>query len=82
MQGVNQEGGPLFRVESSNGVYESRVLAVAIGIFGRPNKPKQYRFDLQPETDISRGACATELKLHRPETEPPALRSHTVIYSK
>ena len=32
-----------FRVESSQGVYESKVLAVAIGIFGRPNKPKEYR---------------------------------------
>jgi hypothetical protein len=30
-------------VESSKGTYESRILAVAIGIFGRPNKPKDYR---------------------------------------
>ncbi len=43
MHGVTQEGGDRFRVESSNGTYESRVLAVAIGIFGRPNKPKEYR---------------------------------------
>ena len=43
MQGLNQEGEARFRVESSNGTYESRVLAVAIGIFGRPNKPKEYR---------------------------------------
>jgi thioredoxin reductase (NADPH) len=43
MHGVNHEGGARFRVESSNGTYESRVLAVAIGIFGRPNKPKEYR---------------------------------------
>ena len=42
MQGLNQEEAR-FRVESSNGTYESRVLAVAIGIFGRPNKPKEYR---------------------------------------
>jgi thioredoxin reductase (NADPH) len=35
--------GARFRVESSQGVYESRVLACAIGIFGRPNKPKEYR---------------------------------------
>jgi thioredoxin reductase (NADPH) len=33
-----------FQVESSQGVYESKVLACAIGIFGRPNKPKDYRF--------------------------------------
>jgi thioredoxin reductase (NADPH) len=32
-----------FQVESSHGVYESKVLACAIGIFGRPNKPKAYR---------------------------------------
>jgi thioredoxin reductase (NADPH) len=38
-----EEGGARFRVESSQGVYESRVLACAIGIFGRPNKPKEYR---------------------------------------
>jgi thioredoxin reductase (NADPH) len=43
MQGLNQEGGTRFRVESSKGTYESKVLAVAIGIFGRPNKPKEYR---------------------------------------
>src|SRR5260370_5024804 len=43
MHGVTQEGGDRFRVESSNGTYESRVIAVAIGIFGRPNKPKEYR---------------------------------------
>jgi thioredoxin reductase (NADPH) len=35
--------GARFRVESSQGVYESRVLACAIGMFGRPNKPKEYR---------------------------------------
>jgi len=38
-----KEGGARFRVESSQGVYESKVLACAIGIFGRPNKPKEYR---------------------------------------
>jgi len=32
-----------FVVESSHGAFESKVLAVAIGIFGRPNKPKEYR---------------------------------------
>ncbi|HEV7684226.1 MAG TPA: NAD(P)-binding domain-containing protein [Pyrinomonadaceae bacterium] len=37
------EEGARFRVESSQGVYESKVLACAIGIFGRPNKPKEYR---------------------------------------
>jgi len=43
MQGLNPDGEARFRVESSNGTYEGRVLAVAIGIFGRPNKPKEYR---------------------------------------
>jgi thioredoxin reductase (NADPH) len=38
-----EEGGARFQVESSQGVYESKVLACAIGIFGRPNKPKEYR---------------------------------------
>jgi thioredoxin reductase (NADPH) len=38
-----EEGGARFRVESSQGVYESKVLACAIGIFGRPNRPKEYR---------------------------------------
>jgi thioredoxin reductase (NADPH) len=42
MQALNPEGAR-FRVESSNGTYESKVLAVAIGIFGRPNKPRDYR---------------------------------------
>src|SRR6266850_620248 len=43
MQRLNQDGEARFQVESSNGTYESKVLAVAIGIFGRPNKPKDYR---------------------------------------
>jgi thioredoxin reductase (NADPH) len=38
-----EANGARFRVESSQGVYESKVLACAIGIFGRPNKPKEYR---------------------------------------
>src|SRR5713226_10603180 len=42
MRGL-EEGGARFRVESSAAVYESKVLACAIGIFGRPNKPKEYR---------------------------------------
>ena len=43
MHGLNQDVEARFRVQSSNGTYESRILAVAIGIFGRPNKPKDYR---------------------------------------
>lgn len=38
-----EAGGARFRVESSKGVYESKVLACAIGIFGRPNKPKEFQ---------------------------------------
>ena len=41
---VEAESGARFRVESSKGSYETKVLAVAIGIFGRPNKPKEYQF--------------------------------------
>ena len=33
-----------FQVNSSSGTFESKVLAVAIGIFGRPNKPQEYSF--------------------------------------
>jgi len=44
MRRLGGNGGARFRVESSLGVYESKVLACAIGIFGRPNKPKDYRF--------------------------------------
>lgn len=40
---LNSNEDARFRVESSQGIYESRVLAVAIGIFGRPNKPKDFR---------------------------------------
>jgi thioredoxin reductase (NADPH) len=40
---VGGQSGARFRVESSNGSHEAKVLAVAIGIFGRPNKPKEYR---------------------------------------
>jgi thioredoxin reductase (NADPH) len=41
---IEGESGARFRVQFSNESYETRVLAVAIGIFGRPNKPKEYRF--------------------------------------
>ena len=43
MRKLEEEQGTRFRIESSLGVYESKVLACAIGIFGRPNKPKDYR---------------------------------------
>ena len=43
MRSLEQEGGARFRIESSHGVYESMVLACAIGIFGRPNRPKEYQ---------------------------------------
>lgn len=36
------ESGSRFIVETSRGAYRTRVLAVAIGILGRPNKPKDY----------------------------------------
>jgi thioredoxin reductase (NADPH) len=39
---IDGQSGARFRIESSKGVFEARVLAVAIGIFGRPNKPKEY----------------------------------------
>ncbi|HET6974979.1 MAG TPA: NAD(P)-binding domain-containing protein [Pyrinomonadaceae bacterium] len=41
---VHDDGRARFCVNSSNGSFESRVLAVAIGIFGRPNKPQEYSF--------------------------------------
>lgn len=43
MRRLEGKGGARFRVESSQGVYESKVLACAIGIFGRPIKPKEFR---------------------------------------
>ena len=33
-----------FRINSSNGTFESSVLGIAIGIFGRPNRPRDYSF--------------------------------------
>jgi len=35
--------GQHFHVESSKGIFDARVLTIAIGILGRPNKPKEYR---------------------------------------
>jgi thioredoxin reductase (NADPH) len=43
MRSLEGKGEARFQVESSQSVYESKVLACAIGIFGRPNKPKDYR---------------------------------------
>jgi thioredoxin reductase (NADPH) len=37
------EAGRYFHVESSKGIFDARVLAIAIGVLGRPNKPKEYR---------------------------------------
>jgi thioredoxin reductase (NADPH) len=42
MRTIDSESGTVFRVESTSGTYESRVLVVAIGILGRPNKPREY----------------------------------------
>lgn len=44
MRPITDGSGARFRVESSRGAYETKVLAIGIGIFGRPNKPKEYRF--------------------------------------
>ena len=44
MERIAGAGGSYFRVNSSRGLFETKVLAVAIGIFGRPNKPKDYPF--------------------------------------
>jgi thioredoxin reductase (NADPH) len=44
MRTIEGASGARFRVESSKGIYETRVLAIGIGIFGRPNKPKEYHF--------------------------------------
>lgn len=43
MRPIEDASGARFRLESSKGTYDTRVLAIAIGIFGRPNKPKEYR---------------------------------------
>ena len=44
MEPIDGVSGARFRTVSSKGTFESRVLGVAIGIFGRPNKPKDYSF--------------------------------------
>jgi thioredoxin reductase (NADPH) len=40
---VEDADGRHFHVETSKGIFETRVLAVAIGVLGRPNKPKEYK---------------------------------------
>jgi thioredoxin reductase (NADPH) len=35
--------GRHFHVETSKGAFDARVLTIAIGVLGRPNKPKEYR---------------------------------------
>jgi thioredoxin reductase (NADPH) len=39
---VESQAGGRFQIETASGNYESKVLAVAIGILGRPNKPADY----------------------------------------
>ena len=38
----DSQGGH-FHIETSKGIFDAEVLAIAIGILGRPNKPKEYR---------------------------------------
>jgi thioredoxin reductase (NADPH) len=42
--GIERVDDSYFRVRTSSGVFEGKVLGVAIGILGRPNKPKDYTF--------------------------------------
>src|SRR5262245_15952986 len=35
-----------FQIETSKGQYESKVLAIAVGILGRPNRPAEYPLPL------------------------------------
>ena len=35
--------GGHFHIETSQGIFDAEVLAIAIGILGRPNKPKEYK---------------------------------------
>ena len=42
MKPIESASGVRFEVETSSGKYESRLLAIGIGILGRPNKPKEY----------------------------------------
>jgi thioredoxin reductase (NADPH) len=42
MRRMDQRDGMRFHITTSKGAYEARVLAVAIGILGRPNKPRDY----------------------------------------
>jgi thioredoxin reductase (NADPH) len=44
LERVDGVDGSRFRVRSTAGEFESKVLGVGIGIFGRPNKPKEYSF--------------------------------------
>ena len=39
---ADSQGGH-FHIETSKGIFDAEVLAIAIGILGRPNKPKEYR---------------------------------------
>ncbi len=91
MRGVNQEGGARFQVESSNGIYESRVLAVGIGIFGRPNKPKEYRllpslkerllFDMNVTSDSKRGCACRWWRRYGSGVRPVPTRATQPRYS-
>jgi len=44
MERQDNVNGARFHIRSSKGTFESRILGAAIGIFGRPNKPKDYSF--------------------------------------
>jgi thioredoxin reductase (NADPH) len=39
---LETDAGAQFEIETNKGTFESKVLAVAIGILGRPNKPSEY----------------------------------------
>ena len=39
IESVGSDSSPLFRITTSKGNYQSRLVVIATGIFGRPNKP-------------------------------------------
>ena len=62
MQTLTEVGATRFRISSSKGDFETRALGVAIGIFGRPKKPKEYSFPPSLRSRLLFDITSTEIR--------------------
>jgi len=51
VKAIGTDANPMFEIQTSSGIYKSMTVVVAIGVFGKPNKPS-YKLPLKLKTTI------------------------------